>query len=123
MPRLSSSFHIYLHCQGSFLLQSLLKTSKTALPQNPETRRGLCATVVMDTLRKLIRSVLPYPVIICVFSMKTSIVVLHHIGRKQAKQGPFHFQWLAHRLSPKEVLICHLIKKKCGDYRSFCGNL
>lgn len=63
-------------------------------------------------LRKLIQSVLPYPVTICVFSMKTSIVVLHHVGRKQAKQGLCHFQWLAHRLSPKEVLICHSIKKK-----------
>lgn len=57
-------------------------------------------------------------------NLNTTIeVLLHHVERKQAKQGPFHFQWLAHRLSPKEVLICHLIKKKCGDYRSFCGNL
>lgn len=31
VPRLSSHFHIFLHCQGSLLVQSLLKNSKTLL--------------------------------------------------------------------------------------------
>lgn len=120
VPRLPSSSHILLHCQGFLFVQRLLKNSKTLLGIL-KLEVAYLPNPTATVLTGIELQCASFPTVttwIC--SMKTLVTVLHHTGAGKIRALLLSVTCLSQVITPQEHCFVIQCKDVCGCYRPLC---